>query len=120
MDELRSIQNGLKDGGYIEGRNLALIYRSANGQIDRLAALATDLVGSQVSAILAVGGPIPARSVSAITNTIPIVFAYGGDPVRDGLVDSFNRPGGNVTGITFIGTALVAKRLELLREIVPD
>jgi putative tryptophan/tyrosine transport system substrate-binding protein len=120
VDELRSIQKGLNEGGYVEGRNLAIIYRSADGQLDRLAELATDLVGSQVSVILAIGGPVPARAAEAITRTIPIVFAYGGDPVSDGLVASFSRPGGNVTGITFIGTALAAKRLELLREIAPQ
>jgi putative ABC transport system substrate-binding protein len=119
FEELKSIQKGLTQGGYVEGRNLAIMYRSADGKLDRLAALATDLVGSQVSVILAIGGPIPARAAKAITNTIPIVFAHGGDPLSDGLVAGFNRPGGNVTGITFVGTVLAAKRLELLREIAP-
>jgi len=119
FDDLRSIEKGLNEGGYAEGRNLAIVYRSADGQINRLEALATDLVDRQVSVILAIGGPVPARAAKAITSTIPIVFAYGGDPVSDGLVASFNRPGSNVTGVTFLGTALAAKRLELLREIVP-
>jgi putative ABC transport system substrate-binding protein len=119
VDELRSIQKGLNEVGYVEGRNLAIIYRSADGQFDRLATLAADLVGSQVSVILAIGSPVPARAAKAATSTIPVVFAYGGDPVSDNLVGSFNRPGGNVTGITFIGTALTTKRLELLREIAP-
>jgi putative tryptophan/tyrosine transport system substrate-binding protein len=77
-------------------------------------------VKSQVSVIFATGSPVPARAAKAATSTIPIVFAYGGDPVSDGLVESFNRPGGNVTGATFIGTALTSKRMELLREILPQ
>jgi len=87
---------------------------------DRLPALAAELVKSQVSVIFATGSPVPARAAKAATATIPIVFAYGGDPVSDGLVESFNRPGGNVTGATFIGTALTSKRMELLREIFPQ
>jgi ABC-type uncharacterized transport system substrate-binding protein len=117
--QFRSIQKGLNEGGYIEGRNLAIMYHSADGQLDLLSGLADDLVASKVSVILAVGGPVPARAAKAATSTIPIVFAYGGDPVRDNLVASLNRPGGNVTGVTFIGTTLTTKKLELLREIVP-
>ncbi len=118
--QLTSIQKGLNEGGYVEGQNLALMYRSADGQFDLLPQLADDLVtNSKVSAILAIGGPLPARAAKSATSTIPIVFAYGGDPVRDNLVASLNRPGGNVTGVTFIGTTLTAKKLELLREIVP-
>ena len=82
-------------------------------------ALAAELVKSQVSIIFATGSPVPARAAKAATPTIPIVFAYGGDPVSDGLVESFSRPGGNVTGASFIGTALTSKRMELLREILP-
>jgi putative ABC transport system substrate-binding protein len=82
--------------------------------------LAADLVGNRVALILAYGSPVPARSAKAATATIPIVFAYGGDPVADGLVASFNRPGGNVTGATFIGTTLSGKKLELLRQLVPQ
>ena len=111
---------GLEEGGYLEGRNLTVIYRSAEGQFDRLPALAEELAKSQVSVIFATGSPVPARTAKAATTTIPIVFAYGGDPVRDGLVASFNRPGGNVTGATFIGTALTSKRMGLLREILPQ
>ena len=117
FDQLKSIQKGLNEGGYFEGRNLAIISRSADSQFDRLSTLAADLVGSKVSVILAIGSPVPARVAKAATSTIPIVFAYGGDPVSDGLVASFNRPGGNVTGITFVGTALTTKKLEFLREI---
>jgi putative tryptophan/tyrosine transport system substrate-binding protein len=111
---------GLAESGYVEGRNLTIIYRSAEGQFDRLPALAAELAKSQVSIIFATGSPVPARAAKAATSTIPIVFAYGGDPVSDGLVASLNRPGGNVTGATFIGTALTAKRMELLREILPQ
>jgi putative ABC transport system substrate-binding protein len=117
--QFRSIQKGLNEGGYIEGRNLAIMYRSAGGEFELLSSLADDLVASKVAAILAVGGPVPARAAKAATSTIPIVFAYGGDPVRDNLVASLNRPGGNVTGVTFIGTTLTTKKLELLQEVVP-
>ena len=115
----KSIQKGLNEGGYYEGRNLAIMYRSADGQTDRLPALAADLVDSKVSVIFAVGGPVPARAAKAATSTIPIVFVYGGDPVSDKLVASLNSPGGNVTGVTFIGTALTTKKLEVLREVTP-
>ena len=113
-------RRGLEEGGYVEGRNLTVVYRSAENQFDRLPALATELANSQVSVIFATGSPVPARSAKAATSTIPIVFAYGGDPVADGLVASLNRPGGNVTGATFMGTALTAKRMGLLREILPQ
>ena len=116
---INSFRAGLEEGGYVEGRNLTVIYRSAGNQFDRLPALAAELVKSQVSIIFATGSPVPARAAKAATPTIPIVFAYGGDPVSDGLVESFNRPAGNVTGATFIGTALTSKRMELLREILP-
>jgi putative tryptophan/tyrosine transport system substrate-binding protein len=113
-------REGLEQGGYVEGRNLAVIYRSADNQFDRLPALADELVRSRVSVIFATGSPVPARSAKAATQTIPIVFAYGGDPVGDGLVASLNRPGGNVTGATFIGAALTSKKMGLLREILPQ
>jgi putative tryptophan/tyrosine transport system substrate-binding protein len=118
--QLATIRKGLDERGYVEGRNLTVLYRSAEGKFDRLPALAADLVGNHVALILAYGSPVPARSAKAATATIPIVFAYGGDPVADGLVASFNRPGGNVTGATFIGTTLSGKKLELLRQLVPQ
>jgi putative ABC transport system substrate-binding protein len=111
---------GLEEAGFVEGRNLTIIALAAENQLGRLPVLAAELVKSQVSVIFATGSPVPARAAKAATTTIPIVFAYGGDPVSDGLVASFNRPGGNVTGATFIGTALTSKRMELLREIIPQ
>ena len=116
----KGLRRGLEEGGYGEGRNLTIVYRSADNQFDRLPMLATELVKSDVSVIFATGSPVPARSAKAATSTIPIVFAYGGDPVADGLVASFNRPDGNVTGATFFGTALTSKRMGLLREILPQ
>jgi putative ABC transport system substrate-binding protein len=117
---INAIRAGLDEAGFAEGRNLSIMVRSAEGHFDRLAALAADLIKSEVNVILATGSPVPARTAKTATNTIPIVFAYGGDPVADGLVDSLNKPGANVTGATFIGSALLAKRMELLREIVPQ
>ena len=117
---IKPFREGLEEGGYVESRNLTVIYRSADNQFDRLPALAVDLVNNQVSVIFATGSPVPARAAKEATSTIPIVFAYGGDPVSDGLVASLNRPGGNVTGATFIGTALTSKRMGLLREILPQ
>jgi putative ABC transport system substrate-binding protein len=116
---LSAARKGLAERGYVEGRNLTLMIRSAEGRFDRLPALAAELVAAKVSVILGMGGPVPARSAKALTNTTPIVFAYGGDPVIDGLVASYARPGGNVTGATFVGTSLIAKRLQYLRELVP-
>ncbi|WP_369725564.1 ABC transporter substrate-binding protein [Bradyrhizobium sp. LLZ17] len=117
---IKPFRAGLEQGGYIEGRNLTIVYRSAEQQFDHLPALAAQLVESRVSVIFATGSPVPARAAKAATTSIPIVFAYGGDPVGDGLVASFSRPGGNVTGATFIGTELVSKRMGILREIMPE
>jgi putative ABC transport system substrate-binding protein len=114
------IRTGLSETGFGEGRNLAIVRRSAEGHFDRLPALASDLVKSRVDVILAIFSPVPARAAKAVTTQIPIVFAYGGDPVADGLVESLSRPGGNVTGATFIGTDLLAKRMELMHEILPQ
>jgi ABC transporter substrate binding protein len=117
---MNAIRTGLGESGFVEGRNLTIVVRSAEGQFDRLPTLVAGLVESRVKVILATGSPVPARTAKAATTKIPIVFAYGGDPVADGLVDSFNQPGGNVTGATFIGSALLAKRMEVLREIAPQ
>jgi putative ABC transport system substrate-binding protein len=114
-----AFRQGLAEVGYVEGQKVAIEYRSANGQFARLPALAAELVQSRVAAIAAVGALGPARAAKAATSTIPIVFAYGGDPVDDGLVASLNQPGGNVTGVTFDPGELGGKRLSLLRDLVP-
>jgi putative ABC transport system substrate-binding protein len=114
-----AVRKGLADEGYVEGRNVAIVERSAQGQLDRLPGLALEFVAQKVAAIFATGGPVPVRAAQAATATIPIVFAYGGDPVADRLVQSLSRPGGNVTGATAISVSLVAKRLQLLHELSP-
>jgi putative ABC transport system substrate-binding protein len=113
-----AVRQGLSETGYIEGQNVAVEYRLADGQYDRLPSLVTDLVNRNVSVILAVGGSDPARLAKAATNKIPIVFVSAADPVRAGLVTSFSQPEGNVTGVSLIGSALESKRLELVQQLV--
>jgi ABC-type uncharacterized transport system substrate-binding protein len=112
-------RNGLNETGFVEGQDVAIEYRWAEGDYNRLSGLVADLIARKVAVMLAVGGTEPARVAKAATSTIPIVFASAADPVRAGIVASINRPGGNVTGVSMLGSALEGKRLGLLNELVP-
>jgi putative ABC transport system substrate-binding protein len=118
-DQLGAFRQGISEAGFAEGRNLAIVYCSAEGMPERLPALAAELVGIPVAVIAAVGGDVSVRSAMATTATIPIVFTTDGDPAETGIVASLNRPGGNVTGASFRSGLVAAKQLSLLRDVVP-
>jgi putative ABC transport system substrate-binding protein len=111
---------GLEESGYTDGRNVIIAYRWAEGQYDRLPALADDLIRHKVSVIAATGGAVSARAAKDATTTIPIVFLGGANPVGDGLVNSFSRPGGNITGVSTYTSDLASKRVQVLRDLMPN
>jgi putative tryptophan/tyrosine transport system substrate-binding protein len=112
-----AFRQGLKEAGYIEGQNVAIEFRSAEGHNDQLPRLVTELVRLPVAVLVC--NVTAASAAKTVTSTVPIVFATGDDPISEGLVTSLNRPGGNITGVSFLGNALGAKQVELLRELVP-
>ena len=120
LAQLAGFREGLKESGFVEGQDVAIEYRSAEGQTDRLPALAAELVRRPVNVLVTMGGTASALAAKPATSTVPIVFVTGADPVVLGLVVSLNRPGGNVTGVSFLVNKLVAKRLGLLSELVPS
>ena len=117
---VRAFQQGLRETGYAEGKNIKVEYRWAEGRYDRLPALAKELVDRHAAVIVTTGGGQPARAVLAATSTIPLVFTSGSDPVAEGLVKRFDRPDGNATGVHAFTASLGPKRLQLLREVVPN
>ncbi|MBS0518540.1 MAG: ABC transporter substrate-binding protein [Proteobacteria bacterium] len=114
-----AVRQGLKEQGFVEGRNIRIEIRTAEGHEERLLPLARELVAQKVDAILAAGGSDPAKAAKQATSTIPIVFVSAADPIRTGLVASLSRPGGNVTGVSLLGSSLEAKRLEIISRLVP-
>jgi putative tryptophan/tyrosine transport system substrate-binding protein len=118
-DPLAGFRRGLREGGFVEGQNVAIEFRWANGDYGRLPQMAAELVRRQVNVIAAVGGELSGSAAKGATKMIPIAFATGSDPIKGGLVESFNRPGGNATGITTLTNLMEAKRLGLLRELAP-
>jgi putative ABC transport system substrate-binding protein len=118
-DQLRAFRQGLKEVGFVEGENVAFLYRSAQNQLDQLPAMAAELVRRQVAVIVTGGGLVAHSAAKSATTTIPIVFVTAADPVGRGLVASLAHPGGNLTGVNFLSLELAAKRLELLRALVP-
>src|SRR6516165_10176027 len=118
-ERLRAFHQGLRETGFVEGRNVAFEYRWAEGEYGRFPTLLADLVSRKVAVIAAVGGTPPALAAKAATATIPIVFATAGDPIAQGLVSSLSRPGGNITGATLLAVELGQKQLEVLTELVP-
>jgi len=115
-----AFRQGLSQGGFVEGRNVAFEFRWAHGEYDRLPALAADLVGRNVAVLVGVGGDNSAVVAKRATSTIPIIFGMGGDPIKAGLVESLNRPGGNATGFTLLTNQLEPKRVGLMHELVPS
>jgi putative ABC transport system substrate-binding protein len=118
--QLDAFRQGLREAGYVEGQNVVFEYRWAENQFDRLPAMAAELAQHNISVMVAGGSPLAALAAKAVTTTIPIVFMNVADPVAIGLVASFNRPGGNLTGATLLSAELVAKRLGILRDLVPS
>jgi putative ABC transport system substrate-binding protein len=114
------LRDGLRGMGFVEGSTVAIEYRWAESRFDRLPALAAELVSGNVSVIVTTGGAVAARAAKAATATVPVVFVFGGDPVRLGFVESLSKPGGNVTGVSFLLNALIGKRLALVRELLPQ
>jgi putative ABC transport system substrate-binding protein len=119
IHDMRALRAGLNESGFIEGQNVAIEYRWAHGEYDRLPVLAADLINRKVAVIVTIGGEPSALAAKNVTNKIPIVFVIIGDPISIGLTDSLKRPAGNLTGMSLIASELEAKRLELLRELVP-